>query len=348
MKKYIALFLALALTAVLFAGCAGTPVVYYTNCTCPAGGTAPQQPTVDVGEGSVKTGLAILTSVAKSKEGAAEYDVTIVAVTVNDEGIITDCVIDSVGTTVAFGTDGVITSDLNAEILTKNELGDAYNMVTYGGAKYEWYVQAEALANFAVGKTVDQLKNGAIDESGYAVDADLASMATINLYSYVSGIEAAVNNATHLGAQAGEELKLAVINSAKSSTSATAEKDGTAQLDCDVVALTVKDGVITSCVIDSVQAKVSFNASGAITSDVSAPVQTKNQLGAAYNMVAWGGAKAEWNEQAASFASYVTGKTAQQVAGIAVAEGKPADADLSASVTIAIGGFQALIAKALG
>jgi hypothetical protein len=36
------------------------------------------------------------------------------------------------------------------------------------------------------------------------------------------------------------------------------------------------------------------------------------------------------------------------VAGIAVNEGtKPTDADLSAGVTIAIGGFQALIAKAL-
>ena len=64
-------------------------------------------------------------------------------------------------------------------------------------------------------------------------------------------------------------------------------------------------------------------------------------------MVAWGGAIAEWDEQAASFASYVTGKTAADVAGIAVDEGtKPTDADLTGSVTIAIVGFQALIAKA--
>ena len=105
--------------------------------------------------------------------------------------------------------------------------------------------------------------------------------------------------------------------------------------------------VITSCAIDAVQAKVAFDATGAITSDVSAPVQTKNELGEAYGMKAWAGAKYEWNEQAANFAAYVTGKTAAEVAGIAVDEGtKPTDADLSASVTIAIGGFQALIAKA--
>ena len=41
-------------------------------------------------------------------------------------------------------------------------------------------------------------------------------------------------------------------------------------------------------------------------------------------------------------------KTAAQVAGIAVDAGtKPTDADLVSSVTIAIGGFQSLIAKAL-
>ena len=93
---------------------------------------------------------------------------------------------------------------------------------------------------------------------------------------------------------------------------------------------------------------MSFDANGHISSDITAPVKTKNELGEEYGMVAWGGAKYEWNAQAANFAAYVTGKTAAEVAGIAVNEGtKPTDVDLSASVTIAIGGFQALIAKAL-
>jgi hypothetical protein len=113
------------------------------------------------------------------------------------------------------------------------------------------------------------------------------------------------------------------------------------------VALTVKDGKITSCVIDAAQAKASFDSTGAITTELPANVQTKNQLGEGYGMKAWGKAKFEWNEQAASFANYVKGKTAAEVAGIAVAEGKPSDVDLSATVTIKIGGFQALIAKAM-
>lgn len=350
MKK-IALILVLVLVAGIAAGCMGTPVIYYTNCTCPTGshGTNVDTTKPTVGEGAVKTGLAIVTSVGKSENAkVADYDVTLVAVTVDDKGVITDCIVDSIGAKVNFDATGKVTSDLTAEVKTKNELGDDYGMKAYGGAKYEWYEQAAALADYAVGKTVEELRSGAIDESGKAPEgSDLASTATIYLGGYVSAIEEAVKNAQHLGAQAGDELKLATVNSIGSSASATAEKAGTAQLDSTVTALTVKDGVITSCYIDSVQAKVAFDNKGVISTDLTAAVQTKNQLGDKYGMVAWGGAKHEWNEQAASFAAYVTGKTAAEVAGIAVSEGKPADADLSSSVTIAIGDFQKLIAKAL-
>ena len=133
------------------------------------------------------------------------------------------------------------------------------------------------------------------------------------------------------------------------STAADAENAGNAQLDADTVALTLDGDTITSCVIDSLQAKGACDATGAITADTTAPVLTKNELGENYNMVAWGQAIAEWDVQAASFCQYVTGKTVADVAGIAVDEGtKPTDADLNTSVTIAIGGFQALIAKAAG
>ena len=347
MKKF-AMLLAIVLMLGMLSGCAGT-VVVVGNCTCPPGGHTNVTPTNPPAEGALKTGLAIVANIGGSETGVADYDVTLAAVLVDDAGVIRDCVIDSIGTTVEFGANGVITTDLTAAVQTKNELGDAYGMVAWGGAVAEWYQQADALAQFAIGKTVEELKNGAIDASGKApAGSDLASSATIRLDGYVHAIEAAVANTTHLGAMAGDELILAAMPSLGSSVSATAEKDGTAQLDCDVVALSVKDGVITSCYIDSLQAKVAFGTDGAIKTDLTAPVQTKNQLGEKYGMVAWGGATAEWNQQAASFSAYVTGKTAAEVAGIAVNEAtKPTDADLATSVTIAIGGFQALIAKAL-
>ena len=301
----------------------------------------------------VKTGLYIGTDISGSKSataeenGQAKYDVAVVAVTVNDQGVIESCVIDSIPATVKFSAAGAITSDLTAEVPTKNELGEAYGMKAYGGSQYEWNEQVAALAKYAVGKTVDELKNGAVDETGHAKDADLATTASIYLGGYVAGIEAAVNNAQHLGAQSGDVLKLATVNSLGGSKDATAEKAGTAQLDAYITAVTMQGDVISSCYIDSVQAKVAFDAAGAITTDLTAPVQTKNELGENYGMKAYGGAKYEWNEQAAAFAAYVTGKTAAEVAGIAVNEkAAPADADLAASVTISIGDFLALIAKA--
>ena len=363
MKK-ISFFLTIAMVLSLLAGCAGTPVVYYSNCTCPTGShdaiVTPSEPApVEteapvVSEGAVKTGMFIASSISDSKNAAAEengevkYDLTIVAVNVDDKGVITDCVIDSLGTSVAIDAAGVIVTDLTAPVLTKNELGADYGMVAWGGAIAEWDAQAAALANYAVGKTIDELYNGAVGETGYAQDADLASSATIYLGGYVQAIELATANAKHLGAQAGDELKLAVIPSLADSTSADAENAGNAQLNLDAVALTMNGDTITSCYIDSLQAKVAFDAAGVITTELNVEFATKNMLGEQYGMVAWGGAIAEWDQQAASFASYVTGKTPAEVAGIAVDEGtKTTDADLAASVTIAIGGFQALIAKAV-
>lgn len=360
MKKRLSILLVLTLVFALFSGCTGTTVVYSPNIiettpgSTPAPETSASSPeTSTPSAGAVKTGLAILPSIAESKsasaeaEGEAKYDVSIIAVTVTDEGIIESCIIDSIPASVKFNAAGAVTSDLTAAISTKNELGENYGMKAYGNAKYEWNEQVAALAAYAEGKTVEQLRKGAITEAGMAADADLASTATIYLGGFVSGIEAAVANAAHLGAQSGDQLTLASLSKIDSSTSAEGENMGTAQLDADVTAMTMNGDTITSCYIDSLQAKVEFDTAGTITTDLNAPVLTKNQLGENYGMKAYGNAVAEWNEQAASFAAYVTGKTAADVTGIAVNEKTaPTDADLASSVTISIGGFQALIAKA--
>ena len=354
MKKYLSVLTVAVLVIAMLTGCMGTPVVVQ-DCTCPSEGTTEPTTPAPVGEGAVKTGLAVITTAADSTsalgdtEGAVKLDSTLVAVTVDDAGVITSCIIDSIPATVSFDTTGTITSDYNEPVITKNELGADYGMVSWGGAIAEWDAQVAALCSFAVGKTVEELKTGAIDETGKApAGSDLASSATIYLGGFVSAIERAVNNATHLGADAEDQLRLVTLNKLSSSTNATAEAEGVVQLDADIAVVTSKDGVITSCIIDSLQAKIAFDTTGTITSDLTAEIPTKNELGESYGMVAWGGAIAEWNVQAASFASYVTGKTADEVAGIAINEAtKPADgSDLASSVTISIGGFQALIAKA--
>ena len=354
MKKIISMILALAMVLAL-AGCAGTTVVvnnynyYGTDATESTTATTPVETEATepvVAAGAVRTGLAIVTGLGTEDataeaEGTAEFDITLAAILVDENDVILDCAIDSIGHKFTFDTTGTITSDIAAEVLTKNEKGDDYGMVAWGGAIAEWYAQVDAFEAYCIGKTISEIENGALTESGYAADADLATSATINLFSYVNALINAYTNAQVLGAEAGDKLVLSCT------TSQADTAQGNAQLNVDAVALTTNgDGVITSCQLDSLQGKATIDENGAVTEH---QVNTKNTLGFDYGMVAWAGATYEWFEQAANFASYITGKTAEEVAGIAIDEAtKPADADLATSVTISIYGFKALIAKALG
>ena len=343
MKKFLIMALFLLL---VFTSCVGLPVIYQDGTNGDNNTNTPSSPIVT--EGSVKTGLAIMTNISKSAGQTAEYDITLVAVTVDESGVIRACQIDSVGTSVKFDTTGVITTDITKAVQSKQELGDAYNMVLYGGAKYEWYEQVNALAQYCVGKTAEEVAGISVDASTKPTDTDLASSVTISIAGYKNAIVKAVNNAKALGAKATDTLHLAVNTNLKSSKNATADKKGVAQCDLDVMAVTEYEGYITSCALDSVQAKVEFDTTGTITTDLTKAVESKQELGDRYNMVLYGGAKYEWYVQADSFCKYVKGKTAEEVANISVNESTyPTDPDLPTSVTIAIGGYKALVAEAL-
>ncbi len=366
MKRLLSLLLIAALAAGLLAACAGVPVSVADPL--PDGGAAPDtgadsapetapdsQPETAPeagGEGAVRTGLSVQTSLASSKsaadgaDGLVQADITVVAVTVDDQGVIDDCVIDAIQARVPFDAAGQLTGDTAAAIPSKNELGDGYGMKGASSIGREWYEQAAAFADYCVGKTVDELRGVAVDEAGQALDADLAASATINLGGFLSGVEEAVANAAHLGAAAGDELRLVSESSAAESASA-GEDDGSGSVTANLAAVTFRGDVITSCVIDAVQPALTFDGAGQLTGDPSAAVLSKNALGDGYGMKGASSIGREWYEQAAAFAAYCVGKTVDEVAGMAVTEdGHAGDADLAASVTIAVGGFRSLIGKA--
>ena len=143
MKK-IALFLIAALVLSTLAGCAGTTVVV-GNCTCPtdahlAASEVPTETAAPVetvapdethapASGALKTGLAIVadlsdcTNASAEGDGQAKFDVNFAAVTLDENGVIQSCLIDSLGAAVTFDGNGTITSDVTAPVQTKNELG---------------------------------------------------------------------------------------------------------------------------------------------------------------------------------------------------------------------------------
>lgn len=327
MKKYIALALALLL-AFSLVGCSGNA--------------------------KVKTGLAVITSISSSKDAAADAqgnaqaDSVVVAVTVDASGKIVACKLDTAQSKVAITADGKISTPLDTEFKTKQELGTDYGMKGVSGIGKEWYEQADAFAAYCVGKTIDQIKGIAVNEEGAPTDAELASSVTMHVTSYIDAVAKAVENAKDIGAKATDSLGLGISTSIAKSTEPTADAAGNVQFYSHYTANTLdKSGKITSCAVDASQTNITFDTTGKITTDLASEFKTKNELGYDYNMKGVSGIGKEWFEQADSLAQYVTGKTIDQVKGIAVnEEGAPTDAELSSSVTMQITDMLGVIEKA--
>ena len=338
----------LALALALFAGCAGTRVVSPSSSSAPSVSQSVSSP---AGTGALKTGLALAADTASSKgaaeeNGCAQTNVLCAAVTVGEDGVIRACGIDQVQVKIEFDASGALVTPADVQFSTKNELGDAYGMKKASSIGKEWNEQAAAFAQWAVGKTAAEVRAVPVDESGKPTGADLVSQATVSVTGFAETVARAAETASVFGAREGDELRIAVTASAASSKGADGE-DGLAQADVNAAAVTWSGDTVTSCVFDAVQSKVTFGADGALTSDASQPVQSKNQLGDAYGMKQASSIGKEWYEQAASFAQYAAGKTADELTGIAVTEkGAPADADIASEVTISVGGFLKLIEKA--
>lgn len=338
MKKKFVLLLCLALMVFTFAACGDTEE--------PGGNGDP------IGGSEVKTGFAVITTTdgsydAGEEDGRAQFDSLIVGVTVDEDGKIVNCAIDSAQTRVEFSVDGNIVTPLDTVFLTKNELGSDYNMGQQSSIGKEWNEQAAAFADYVTGKTVAEVKGIAINEEGVSTEADLTSSVTIHVDGFIDGIEKAVANAQELGASADDKLGLGAITTIDRSTDA-GEEDGLIEAYSNYTVITVDgDGTITSSVIDASVTNVTFSTEGVITSDINAAHKTKNDLGAEYDMASQSSIGKEWNEQAAAFAEYVTGKTLAEVKGIDVNEdGGATDPDLISSVTVHITDFMTILEKA--
>ncbi|MDF2941350.1 MAG: hypothetical protein K0S01_208 [Herbinix sp.] len=363
MKKISALLLCLVLVIGLVTGCGNKKETEPTTTTDPT--VAPTTAAVDPTEApaatevpvatvaTAKTGLAVITSLAKStnagdEDGLAEVDSTIIAVLVGQDGKILDCKLDALQTKVNFSKEGKLLTDLATPFITKQELGTGYGMTKASAIGKEWNEQATAFANYCIGKTVDEVKGIALTDEGVAADADLAGSVSVHLGDFIAAVDKAVTNAQELGAVEGDQLGLGVVSDIAKSKDASADGDGLAQAYTYYTASTFgADGKVTSCVIDASQGNVNFSTAGVITTDLAVAPQTKQELKEAYGMKKASAIGKEWYEEANAFAAYATGKTVDEVKGIALTdEGLAADADLAASVTVHVGSFMSIIEKA--
>ena len=285
----------------------------------------------------LKFGLGVVSAYDKAKDadgtnnGSLKVSTTAVAVLLDAEGKIADIALDTLDATAEWTSAGVAAA--STEMKTKYELGTAYGMSTYANTK-EWNEQADAFVATAKGKTVAEVK-AFMGEDNYAT-GDLATAGcTIKVDAFINALDKAVANAVASKATSADKLSLAFATSVKNADVTEEGADGKVEVTATIVAaVTDAEGKVVVAKTDAAQSKVTFDAAGASTTDTTAELKTKAELGTDYGMSAYG-AK-EWNEQAAAFDSALVGKTAADFAALADAEGKGTGDLATAGCTIDI------------
>ncbi len=289
----------------------------------------------------LKLGLGVDVAVKASdatsdKNGQGQATVTVAAVLVDDAGKIVRAFVDCADSTVDYTAEGKAVA--KEAFATKYEQGEAYGMTTYGGAKQEWYKQADAFCTLITGKTADEVKT-LVAEGGKGTPAVIDAGCTIYVSEFVRAVEKAVANATASDATEKDTVKLGVATT-QTTKDATEDAAGQNKIESTVFAAAVNaDGKITAAVSDSVEVTFTFDGAGKSTFDTTKAVATKSEQGDAYGMVAYGGAKQEWYKQADAFDSACVGKTTSEIAALAGSNGM-GNADLQAAgCTIRVDNF---------
>ncbi len=156
----------------------------------------------NLGASSTDTlGLAMDTTIAKSKDAAADADglaqayTNIVAATFDADGKVTSAIVDGVQANVNFNNKGEVTTDLATLPPSKVEIGDDYGMKKNSGIGKECYEQVKAFAEYVVGKTVAEVKAIELDGEGRPSSDDLKSSVTIHVNDQVRLLEKAATTA---------------------------------------------------------------------------------------------------------------------------------------------------------
>ena len=135
------------------------------------------------------------------KAGSVTINTTMCALELDDAGKITAVSFDIAQNKVGFDATGELTGELTGEHPTKKELGDGYGMKAASGIGKEWFEQAEALEDWCVGKTVEEVVTMPTYDKGdghhtqVPDDVDLKTGCTIDMGSFLDALQKAADNA---------------------------------------------------------------------------------------------------------------------------------------------------------
>ena len=301
---------------------------------------------------SGKAAVAASTGV-DAADGQVQVTTVYAAVLLDDAGKIVYVDIDAAQNKGTFDATGAVVKAEAAP--TKQEKGNDYGMKGASAIGKEWFEQIEALKAYFVGKTIEEIKAIEVyekDASHKAVPAgeDLKTSVSISIEGYVAAVEKAVANAVEVKGVAKVGVGSVASVSGKAAVAAAEGVDaapGRIQTNVTFTGVAFdKDGKVLVALLDVAQNQGTFDATGAIVKAEAAP--TKQEKGADYGMKGASAIGKEWNEQANALTAYFVGKTADEVAAIAIdAEGVTTVEDLKTSVSVGIDEYLASFAKAV-
>ena len=319
MKKLlsVALSLLMLISVFAFASCNNTPE------------------TLKFGMG-VYTAAPTVTDADADTNGQGKVAITSAAITVDANGKVVSCDLDTADITVKYTADGKAVA--NDSFKTKREQGDDYGMVAYQASDKEWYTQADAFETVVKGKTLAEIK-ALVADGNKGTDEVVNAGCTIMIHEFVKAIEKAFANLADSTATADAAIK---VGTAIEQTCKDADEDMTGQNQVDVTfvaAATDAAGKVLVAASDCVRVTFTFDEAGASTFDTTKAIASKREAGTKYGMVEHGGATKEWFEQADAFNTACVGKTATEINALLATNGKGVEALQTAGCTIYVTGL---------
>ncbi len=291
---------------------------------------------------TLKFGLGIYTNVksatdaTEDKNGEGSVEITAVAVTLDKDGKIVSCVIDTAANSVKYTSEGKAVA--NTSFATKYEQGKDYGMIAWGGAAKEWFEQVDAFTTLIKGKTLSEVK-ALVVNGDKGNDDVIAAGCTITVNDFVLALEKACNSAADSNVTAADTVKLGVYTEQTTSDAAD-EKNGKNQTETTFFAAAVDaEGKIVAAHTDCVQMAFAFDAAGVAKTDVTKAVASKRESGDSYGMTTYGGAAKEWYAQADAFVAQCVGKKAADVAALMGSDNYGTADVKGAGCTILVNGF---------
>ena len=289
-----------------------------------------------------------------SFDAKAQTDVDLVAALFDEAGKILDIKIDSLQVKVTSTEADVVTlaadgynDEAKTDIKSKHELKEDYGMKFVSGLQgnieggAEWYEQAISFENWAVGKTLSEIKGSTKlneKETGDVLVDGATIGTTINVDMYVGALDKAFANKFEVEASVDAKVGVGMFTTHAS----VANEHSGVQTDVTVSGLVLENGkvagskfdvyqipyVVTAeeekfvVSVDTAESKVQVNAENST-------IISKETLKYDYNMKFVSGLQgnieggAEWFEQAASFQAWAVGKTPAEIAGLELTDGAP-------------------------